>query len=223
MVALTYSQYYAQAREAYNFVAGKMTIGAGNKVLSQPGGVTDFFDRKKCVSDIRETTGPELEKLDKDSVAQMEDYGKKRWGQNADGTFRGDEGERVLYRDSKLREMHGKAIDVNATAGEKAGCGNCEEQSSMVFKFLKDRGVMPLDWMEEGGIFGTGFGNHAFVILGRDKKTDASNIGSWNGEVVWCDPYEGKLGGLSLIRTRFGDAALRLLHRFDDFSSAPTR
>lgn len=223
MATMTYSEYYANAKAAYDYVKGKMTIGAGNRVIGQPGGILGKHYRSSCVSRLREGTEPLLQKLDDDNVAAMEQYGEKRWGRNPNGTFRGDAGERELYKGSKVKEMHGKAIDVDAAAAEKAGCGNCEEQSSLVFRFLKERSVMPLDWMEEEGILGTGFGNHAFVILGRDKKTDASKVGSWNGEVVWCDPYEGKLGGISLIKSRFGDASLRLLHRFDDFSTPLTR
>jgi len=60
-------------------------------------------------------------------------------------------------------------------------------------------------------------GNHAFVILGRDKKTDASNIATWNKEVVWCDPYEDKIGGLDMIKERFGGKEISLLHRWDTF------
>ena len=60
-----------------------------------------------------------------------------------------------------------------------------------------------------------GLGNHTFVILGRDRLTDPRKIGTWNSQVVWCDPYEGQLGGLPLIRQRFGSETLMLKHRWE--------
>ncbi len=223
MIALTYAQYYLHALAAYAFVQSKMTIGAGNRVISQPGGMADVFDRQQCVTELRKTTEPLLKAADSETAEGIKEYARKRWGQNPDGSWGGTKGERDLYVEMTVLEARGKAIEINATHAEKAGCGNCEEQSSMVFKFLKDRGVAPLDWIEEPGIFGTGFGNHAFVILGRDKKTDAGDVASWNAEVVWCDPYEGKLGGRGLIFIRFAGTRLRLLHRFDAFSAPLVR
>jgi hypothetical protein len=83
-------------------------------------------------------------------------------------------------------------------------CGNCEEFSSLTFKYLMDFKVKPLDWMKMGGWLGTGYGNHAFVIIGRRCETDDKDISTWNKEVVWCDPYEKKIGGLKEIKERFG-------------------
>ena len=83
-------------------------------------------------------------------------------------------------------------------------CGNCEEFSSLTFKYLMDYKVKPLDWMKLGGWFGTGYSNHAFVIIGRKSGTNDRDISTWNDEVVWCDPYEKRIGGIKEIKERFG-------------------
>ena len=220
MALLSHREYRQHATAAFRYVRGKMVVGAANRFTDQPEGVS-YWKRSECVDLVRWRT----ESLT-DSTGAME-MGRTRrelaakWGEDWRSVITREE----LDDATALTNMRiaRRTIEINTYYALQFGCGNCEEQSSMVFRFLKERKVMPLDWMEEEGILGTGFGNHAFVILGRDKKTDASKIGTWNAEVVWCDPYEGKLGGLSLIKSRFGDASLRLLHRFDDFSTPPTK
>jgi hypothetical protein len=83
-------------------------------------------------------------------------------------------------------------------------CGNCEEFSALTFKYLMDYKVKPLDWMKLGGWYGTDYGNHAFVIIGRKSGSNDTDISTWNDEVVWCDPYEKIVGGIKEIKERFG-------------------
>jgi hypothetical protein len=67
-----------------------------------------------------------------------------------------------------------------------------------------DYKVRSLDWMKLGRWRGTDYGNHAFVIIGRKSGTNDRDISTWNDEVVWCDPYERKIGGIKEIKERFG-------------------
>jgi hypothetical protein len=93
-------------------------------------------------------------------------------------------------------------------------CGNCEEFSALTFQMLKTNGVRPLDWMKQLGYGNTSWGNHAFVIIGRDDSTTAGDIASWNKEVVWCDPYEKKIGGIKEIKERFEGKKIILRYRW---------
>jgi len=93
-------------------------------------------------------------------------------------------------------------------------CGNCEEFSALTFQILKTNGVRPLDWMKQEGYFGSDRGNHAFVIIGRDSATTAEDISTWNSQVVWCDAYERKIGGIKEIKERFSGERISLRYRW---------
>ena len=63
------------------------------------------------------------------------------------------------------------------------GCGNCGEQSALAFKYLEENGIRPLDWMYRMN------GDHAFVVIGRDRGTKDSNYSTWGIDAVVCDPW----------------------------------
>lgn len=62
-------------------------------------------------------------------------------------------------------------------------CGNCGEFSALAFMYLYQKGVRPLDWMALVG------GDHAFVVIGRDKKGSVDKPLSWGPTAAICDPW----------------------------------
>jgi hypothetical protein len=210
---MTYQQNYQMASAAYHYVKSMLTIGAGNRILGQPG---FKWSRQRCVDSMREVTGRKQQEMDAELAKKLIAFGEKTWGRDGQGNWKGDPGSRALYTRVQQMNLAGEFIELNAAAALQFKCGNCEEFSSLTFKYLKDHGVQPIDWMKQEGFSGE-LGNHAFVIVGRDKKTAAGDVSSWNKEVVWCDPYEGELGGLDLIKHRFAGEELSVLHRWDVF------
>ena len=228
MALQTYSHYFELATAAYKYVKAALYKGAGNRILSkvdlselvvdfQPG---SLFDRANCLNQLRENTLPLRKQWGDQLAKRVNDYAEKTWGKDEQGKVRTDSGTLGLYSKTEFMKSNGEIIELNAKYALQHACGNCEEFSSLTFKFLKDRDVRPIDWMKQNGYMESvgGFGNHVFVIVGRDKKTDAGNIDTWNKEVVWCDPYEDEIGGLELIRKRFGGKELSLRHRWDAFA-----
>jgi hypothetical protein len=221
MVPMTYSQYFSLGTAAYKYVKQAMYRGVGNRILGeggfQPGSMSD---RRGCVNLLRKITDPMQKKMDEKLAHRMVSFAEKTWGKDDQGRWRAERGTLDLYAKTETMRSMAEIIEVNAKAALAFACGNCEEFSSLTFKFLKDRDVKPIDWMKQSGYLEavSSFGNHAFVIIGRDKKTDAGNIDSWNKEVVWCDPYEDEIGGLDLIKKRFGGKELSLLYRWDTFA-----
>lgn len=228
MALLSYSRYFEMAAAAYNYVKTALYKGVGNRILSkvdlseqvlefQPGFVGT---RKSGVNQLRDVTSPLQKQWDNQLAKRLVDYAEKTWGKDEQGKWRAERGTLDLYSKTEIMKSMGEVIEQNAKYALQYACGNCEEFSSLTFKFLKDRDVRPIDWMKQHGYMESvsSFGNHAFVIIGRDKKTDAGNIDTWNKEVVWCDPYEDEIGGLDLIKKRFGGKELSLLHRWDAFA-----
>jgi len=121
-------------------------------------------------------------------------------------------------RSPGIRKNSYEHLKTYADYAQMFGCGNCEEFSSLTFELLKQKNVMPLDWMQQGGfLYGLmgSLGNHAFVIIGRNKSTVETDISTWNEQVVWCDPYEKEIGGLDKIKERFSGKVLMHRVRFD--------
>jgi hypothetical protein len=221
MVPMTYSQYFSLGTAAYKYVKQAMHKGVANRILGEGGFQPGFIgSRQSCKNDLRKITGPIQTKMDEDLAKRMVNFAMKTWGKDERGRWQTDRGTLDLYAKTETMRSMAEMIEVNAKYALQFACGNCEEFSSLTFKFLKDRDVKPIDWMKQSGFWEavSGFGNHAFVIIGRDKKTDAGNIDSWNKEVVWCDPYEDEIGGLDLIKKRFGGKELSLLYRWDTFA-----
>lgn len=74
-------------------------------------------------------------------------------------------------------------IKIIADEVKRKQCGNCGEFSALAFMYLFDKGIRPLDWMSLVG------GDHAFVVIGRDKKGDVSKPLNWGPSAVICDPW----------------------------------
>lgn len=72
-----------------------------------------------------------------------------------------------------------------------SGSGNCSHHAALAFIFLRDRGTLPLDFMDF-----TDF-DHAFVLVGRlaegtqPSNAKASKPETWGSDCVVCDAYTG--------------------------------
>ena len=187
MKLLTYDEYYSLAYEAYQRVVTSLTKGRGNKSFGEPGGFMGNAARNQCVVDLRAAEQTELAAV---KAARAE--------------------ELKNLCTPLVTEYH---IELTAKYALEYKCGNCEEFSALTFRILKVNGVTPLDWFRQEGWTGS-YGNHAFVIVGRDSSTTATDISTWNNEVVWCDPYEKRMGGLNDIRDRFKGEKLHLRYRW---------
>jgi hypothetical protein len=80
-----------------------------------------------------------------------------------------------------------KRIEVESYHAKSWRCGNCGEQASMAFIYLRDHGIRPLDYYEAEGILT----RHAFVIIGLDANIDKTDYKQWNKNAIMCDPWRG--------------------------------
>jgi hypothetical protein len=80
-----------------------------------------------------------------------------------------------------------KRIEVESYNATSWRCGNCGEQASIAFTYLRDRGIRSLDYYEAEGTFT----RHAFVIIGRDANTEKTDYRTWNKNAIMCDPWRG--------------------------------
>ena len=210
--------YDAVAKKAYDYVKDRMIIGAGNDPWGErgkPNPVTQYL----CVYRMRRETDKDMNPM---ADAMVKDFNKRmvaKYGLSPGGkTVSAVAGIVKLQHTVMVMETYGKSIDIYANNALVFGCGNCMEQSALTFQYLRDRGVRPLDWIAQERVFTIGikdFGDHQFVIIGRNHKTDVGDISTWNPEVVWCDPYENQMGGLDKIKKRFKGHTLSLRYRLD--------
>jgi hypothetical protein len=215
MALLSQKEYLDWARKAFAYVRENMTKGAGNRFIDQPDGYSKS-EREQCVIKMREKSKDDI--LD----ARAWEIHDTRVNLRREYGFSGVTMDPVITAAVRAEAgaqtdmaVWGKVVDINAQYALEYGCGNCEEQSALTLKYLKDRGVKPLDWVKQEGFLGE-FGNHAFVILGRDRKVPIKYVSAWNPEAVWCDPYENEMGGLDKITERFEGKDLSLLYRWGD-------
>ena len=79
-----------------------------------------------------------------------------------------------------------REAELNAMLAAKLGCGNCNEQASLAFIYLRDKGVFPIDLINKENDF-LNYGGHSFVVIGRiDKMIKPAD---WGGDAVICDPH----------------------------------
>jgi hypothetical protein len=212
MTLLSREDYLDWASVAFHAVRAKMVKGAANRHLDQPKDVS-VLERLSCVSDERKLTKPLIFQAREEELevtrGELRQSKGEEWYKVITKQEREEAGAETDTRIWRRR------IDINNDYALIYGCGNCEEQSSVTFKYLQARLVKPLDYIELEGFMG--FGDHAFVILGRDGKTDVKKISTWNREAAWCDPYENEWGGLEKIKARFGEGGnLSLRYRWGD-------
>jgi hypothetical protein len=151
--------YLSAAVIANEYVKKKMTIGASNKLRP------DFWRAWQCSGSLIQT-GEMREYVDREVRA----------------AFDTDPNPVLSNIDYRLR-AHRIYLEKSAEGAEKFGCGNCGEQSALAFVYLRNQKTFPLDWMEVNNY------EHAFVIIGRKRGSDASNPATWGNEAVICDPW----------------------------------
>lgn len=95
-----------------------------------------------------------------------------------------DEAQQCVRR---IRRSAYLSLQDMARKAEAAGCGNCGEQAAIAFMYLRRKGIRPLDYMSLKRP-----GDHAFVVIGRKKKSQATNPKSWGGLAAVCDPWMRK-------------------------------
>lgn len=61
--------------------------------------------------------------------------------------------------------------------------GNCQEQATVAYKFLSNKGIYPLEICRIEG------GNHVFVIIGRNQNSNIKDPSTWGKNTVICDPW----------------------------------
>lgn len=78
-----------------------------------------------------------------------------------------------------------RRIEIEAYQAKSWGCGNCGEQASAAFVYLREHGIKPIEYYYADDH------KHAFVIIGRDTSTPENDFTKWNKEAVICDPWRG--------------------------------
>jgi hypothetical protein len=225
MADVVKAPYGAMAKEAFDYVKKNMLVGARNRILDQP----DIFGhpfmnmgaRIACVGVMRKEADKVLVPMQEAILADWKKRMGEKYGWLIENKSVHARPETVDFEFAAMKmDTYGKTVDIHAGYAIAFGYGNCMEQSALTFQYLRDRGVRPLDWIAQEKIFtvpvlGTDVGDHAFVIIGRDRKADVGDVSKWNPEVVWCDPYENEMGGLDEIKERFKGKMLSLMHRLD--------
>lgn len=79
-------------------------------------------------------------------------------------------------------------IELMARTGIRIKAGNCGEQSSVAFMYLKEMGVRSLDYMEYTDK------DHAFLVLNRRADIDIADFKAWSEGAVVCDPWRDATG-----------------------------
>src|ERR1700752_4719209 len=129
--------YLEHATAAYKYVKQTMTVGAGNKLFGQPGGPLGIRSRRSTLDKLRVSTGQREQELDRATAERIKKYYRGLLGLKAPDAL----GTAGLYKHLEIMKMHGELLEFNALKAIEYGAGNCEEQSSLTFKFLKDRNV----------------------------------------------------------------------------------
>lgn len=148
------------AWEAVRFVKAKMRFGAKNKIK-------DLWNSKGQSSDA-------LNDLRNDENQYF-----------ATLKSRADNQEVSLWTATE------RLIEFRAAAAAVYGAGNCAEQAALAFIYLRDKGIFPLDYMfKPNWVPFLDFGGHAFVVIGRNKGSNAEIPATWGDTAVIADPHE---------------------------------
>ena len=65
---------------------------------------------------------------------------------------------------------------------QKFGCGNCYEHASVVYMYLRNRGIRPITFL--------GLPNHALVLAGNDHRTDCTDPSTFPQRSWVCDAWK---------------------------------
>ena len=171
--------HWACAVNAVNYVSSKMTTGADDKldnVYYQL--LVEQRWARSCVNEMRDD-------VEKEVLLKQKEEMKKP---GADRTRIGAGGD-VYWR---IR------IETEARRAAQTGCGNCGEQASMAFVYLRDMcKISPLDYLSYLD------GDHSFVAIGRIEESIESSPSTWGHSTVICDPWGEGVYTLDQFMTRY--------------------
>lgn len=92
-----------------------------------------------------------------------------------------------------------------------ARAGNCALQAAVAFTYLRDKRIVPIDYMKLSGQ-----ADHGFVIMGREGTSDLGNFADWTGgSSMICDPWRGKVGAAGMLAVWYGKTAVDLVARLE--------
>lgn len=80
---------------------------------------------------------------------------------------------------------------------EKAGIGNCGEQTYLAYAYLVNRGVKNIDIVV--------LDNHAFIVIDRNQSAqgyDEKKVETWGEDAVVCDPHQEQYFNASFFPCR---------------------
>ena len=113
-------------------------------------------------------------------------------------------------RSGELAEGDWKSyIELMARTAIQIKAGNCGEQASLAFMYLKEAGVRPLEYFEYTDR------DHAFVILNRPLHTDVSNFAQWTEQAVVCDPWRDATGIAGMLAVWYRSTKVVSRYRLD--------
>lgn len=174
-----FNMHWSCARDAVRYVTSKMTYGAMDKQLDVFSAlIFDGIWMRNKVGDMRDKVETETrERIAKESRLPGADA--RRFGTGGDEYWR-------------IR------IETEARRAALDGCGNCGEQSSIAFVYLRDLAkVAPLDYLEYLD------GDHAFVLIGRAEEAFPQSPGTWGDSVVICNPWDEMVHTREEFMTRY--------------------
>jgi hypothetical protein len=89
------------------------------------------------------------------------------------------------------RQIEADNASKLALVARTNGWGNCQECASATATSLHNRGVVGVEIMHRPGVGPTASGNHAFVVVGRDPRSDPGNPATWGPNALIVDAWAG--------------------------------
>lgn len=98
------------------------------------------------------------------------------------------------------RKKHKTELNIRAKAIIENKIGTCEEFAFLSLKYLTH--IAP---NKQGELFNILEGDHVFLVIGRDPKTDIKDFNTWNKNAVVCDAWSGEVFLASQINEKLKD------------------
>jgi hypothetical protein len=116
----------------------------------------------------------------------------------------------LALQNGSLKEGDWKSyIELMARTGIRIKAGNCGEQASVAFTYLKDQGIRSIEYMEYTDR------NHAFVILNRRGDTNIANFAEWSENAIVCDPWRDAVGLAGMLPVWYHSTKVVSRYRLD--------
>jgi len=90
-----------------------------------------------------------------------------------------------------------KNIQKIAAVAKKVGIGTCLEMSAVALDYCVQKKTS-----QNAELFYLEGGNHVFLVLGRDKMSQPSDLKRWGAHAVICDTWSGKVFPASEIESK---------------------